>query len=139
MGEEKLSRFGVSMEESLLRGFDYYCGRHSYDNRSEAIRDLIRKALVEEEWKENRETVAALTLLYDHHVPGLTEKLNRFQHDFPGQVIAALHVHLGPHACLEVIVTRGKARQIKALADRLIAQRGVKHGALTGTTAGIFR
>jgi CopG family transcriptional regulator, nickel-responsive regulator len=137
MGEDKLSRFGISMEASLLAEFDDYCRRRRYPNRSEAIRDLIRKSLIEEEWKENRETVAALTLVYDHHVPGLTEKLTRFQHDFPGQVIAALHVHLGHHACLETIVARGKALQIKTLADRLIALRGVKHGALTGTTAKI--
>lgn len=137
MGEEKLSRFGVSMEASLLEQFDEFCRGHSYSNRSEAIRDLIRKAMVEEEWKENRETVAALTLVYDHHVPGLTEKLTGLQHDFPGQVAAALHVHLGHHACMEVIVTRGKAFEIKAFADRLIALRGVKHGALTGTTAKI--
>jgi len=137
MGEEKLGRFGVSMEESLLEQFDGYCRRRRYTNRSEAIRDLIRKSLIEEEWKENRETVAALTLVYDHHVPGLTEKLTRFQHDFPGQVIATMHVHLGHHACLEVIVARGKSQKIKGLADRLIALRGVKHGALTGTTAKI--
>jgi len=137
MGEERLSRFGVSMEEGLLEQFDGYCRGHGYSNRSEAIRDLIRKALIEEEWKENRETVAALTLVYDHHVPGLTEKLTRFQHDFPGQVVAALHVHLGRHACMEVIVLRGKANAIKAFADRLIALRGVKHGTLTGTTAKI--
>jgi CopG family nickel-responsive transcriptional regulator len=137
MGDEKLSRFGISMEESLLAQFDRYCRQHSYSNRSEAIRDLIRKALIEEEWQQNRETVAALTLVYDHHVPGLTEKLTRFQHDFPGQVIATLHVHLGHHACLETIVARGKALELKALADRLIALRGVKHGALTGTTAKI--
>jgi len=137
MEEAGLTRFGVSMEEGLLKDFDAYCRRHKYGNRSEALRDLIRKALIAEEWKDNKETAAALTLVYDHHTPGLTEKLTQYQHDFPGKVVATMHVHLGHHACLEVIVTRGKANEIKELADRLIALRGVKHGALTGTTVKI--
>lgn len=137
MEETKLRRFGVSMEESLLQQFDRYCQQHSYTNRSEAIRDLIRKALIEEEWKENRETVAALTLVYDHHVPGLAEKLTDFQHHFSGQVIASLHVHLGHRACMEVIVLKSKALTIKSFADRLIALKGIKHGTLTGTTSGV--
>ena len=133
---EELKRFGVSMESSLLDLFDRYLRDHAYTNRSEGIRDLIRRAMVEEEWAHDRETVGAITLVYDHHVPELSRKLNQFQHDFPGQVIAALHVHLDHHHCMEVIVARGKALEIKALADRLIALRGVLHGTLTGSTVG---
>ena len=134
--EGELKRFGVSMEASLLERFDEYIRVHAYTNRSEAIRDLIRRALVAEEWSEDRETVGAITIVYDHHVPELTMKINHLQHDFPGQVIASLHVHLDHQTCMEVIVARGKALEIKALSDHLIALRGVLHGSLTGATAG---
>lgn len=130
----ELSRFGVSMEPELLMIFDSYLKKHKYQNRSEAIRDLIRKSLIEEEWDHNRETVGAIILIYDHHTPGLSQRLNNIQHDFTGKVITTMHIHLDHHNCLEVIVTRGKAKLLKALANDLIAQRGVKYGTLTGAT-----
>lgn len=133
---EEIKRFGVSMESELLEQFDRYISDHAYTNRSEAIRDLIRRALVQEEWSHDRSTVGAINLVYDHHVPELSRKLNQLQHDFPGQVIASLHVHLDHHHCMEVIVARGRAHEIKSLADRLIALRGVLHGSLTGSSAG---
>jgi len=134
--ERELKRFGVSMESGLLSKFDQYIGEHGYTNRSEAIRDLVRRALVEEEWAHDRETVGAITMVYDHHVPGLTGKINRIQHSFKGRVIASMHVHLDRDHCMEVIVTRGRARQVKKLADSLISIRGVLHGTLTGSTVG---
>lgn len=133
---EKLKRFGVSMESSLLDRFDGYIRDHSYTNRSEAIRDLIRRALVDEEWAEDKETVGAVTIVYDHHVPELAMKINHLQHEFPGEVISALHVHLDHQTCMEIIVARGKALEIKALSDNLAALRGVVHGTLTGSTVG---
>ena len=133
-GSKELKRFGVSMEPELLEIFDSYLNKRKYKNRSEAIRDLIRKSLVEEEWDHNRETVGAVILIYDHHTTGLSQKLNNIQHDFPGKVITSMHIHLDHHNCLEVIVARGKAKSVKALSNDLIAQRGVKYGALTGAT-----
>jgi CopG family nickel-responsive transcriptional regulator len=133
---QEVKRFGVSMEASLLGKLDGYCKQHQYSNRSEAIRDLIRRALVQEEWKRDRETVGSLTIVYDHHLPHLSQKINSLQHDFSGKVIAAMHVHLDHHNCMEVIVMRGKASQIKSLSDSLIALRGVKFGSLTGSTMG---
>ena len=132
--KELVKRFGVSMEADLLERFDRFLKKHKYKNRSEAIRDLIRKALIEEEWDHNRETVGAITLIYDHHIPGLTQKLNHLQHNFSGKVITSMHIHLDHRHCLEVVVARGKAREVKALADSLIALRGVKYGTLTGAT-----
>jgi len=129
-----LKRFGVSMDKELLKLFDRYLSKHKYKNRSEAIRDLVRKSLVEEEWSLNRETVGAITLIYDHHTPGLSHRLNNIQHDFSGRVITSMHIHLDHHNCLEVIVARGKARVVKGLANELIAQRGVKYGNLTGAS-----
>jgi CopG family nickel-responsive transcriptional regulator len=134
--DEELKRFGVSMESGLLEKFDRYIRDHAYTNRSEAIRDMVRRAMVEEEWAHDAETVGAITIVYNHHVPELNSKLTQLQHDFPGQVIASMHVHLDHDNCMEVIVSKGKAHQIKELADRLIAIRGVLHGTLTGSTAG---
>jgi CopG family nickel-responsive transcriptional regulator len=133
---EEVKRFGVSMEAHLLKKLDAYCKGHHYSNRSEAIRDLVRKALVQEEWDHNRETVGALTIIYDHHLPHLSQKINELQHDFAGKVISSLHVHLDHDTCMEVIVMRARARQIKDLSDSLIALRGVKYGSLTGSTVG---
>jgi len=131
---EEIKRFGVSMESSLLDKFDGYLRDHAYTNRSEAIRDLIRRALVQEEWDHDRETVGAINVVYNHHTPELSMKLNQFQHDFEGEVIASMHVHLDHDNCMETIIARGRAMDIKKLADRLIAARGVLHGTLTGST-----
>jgi CopG family nickel-responsive transcriptional regulator len=131
---EQLKRFGVSMEADLLDKFDGYIRDHAYTNRSEAIRDLVRRALVREEWEHDRETVGAISIVYDHHVPELTRKINDLQHDFPGEVVASMHVHLDHDHCMEVIVARGQALEIKKLADQIIAAKGVLHGALTGST-----
>lgn len=133
----KISRFGVSLAEELLREFDRLIGRKGYASRSEAIRDLIRDYLAEEAWKAGRgPAVGTVTLVYDHHVPDLQEKLTDVQHEHAGVVVSTLHVHLERHRCLEVLVVRGKANEIRALADRLIGARGVKHGKLTLVAAG---
>jgi CopG family nickel-responsive transcriptional regulator len=133
----KTSRFGVSLAEELLREFDRLIGRKGYASRSEAIRDLIRDYLAEEAWKAGRgPAVGTVTLVYDHHVPDLQEKLTDVQHEHAGVVVSTLHVHLERHRCLEVLVVRGKANEIRALADRLIGARGVKHGKLTLVAAG---
>lgn len=133
----KTSRFGVSLAEELLREFDRLIGRKGYASRSEAIRDLIRDYLAEEAWTAGRgPAVGTVTLVYDHHVPDLQEKLTDAQHEHAGVVVSTLHVHLERHRCLEVLVVRGKANDIRALADRLIGARGVKHGKLTLVAAG---
>lgn len=121
----------------MLREFDRLIGRKGYASRSEAIRDLIRDYLAEEAWKAGRgPAVGTVTLVYDHHVPDLQEKLTDIQHTYAGVVVSTLHVHLARRRCLEVLVVRGKANEIRALADRLIGARGVKHGKLTLAAAG---
>ncbi|MBA5876422.1 MAG: nickel-responsive transcriptional regulator NikR [Nitrospira sp. CR1.2] len=131
-----LARFGVSLDEDLLAEFDRLIARRSYTNRSEAIRDLIRDSLVGQEWNENRDTVATITFVYDHHVPDLTRKLVHIQHDFQGHIMAGMHVHLDHDHCLEVLVARGKGAAIHKVADALLSVKGVKHGKLTMTTTG---
>ncbi len=132
-----LIRFGVSMEQSLLREFDSLCAEKGYANRSEAIRDMIRDLLVEKELaNENTEGVGTLTLIYNHHQRELEEKLTEYQHQHLQAIISTVHIHLTHHLCLEVMLLKGKTKDIKKIADGLIATKGVKHGKLVLTTAG---
>ena len=133
---KKLVRFGVSLDHHLLDDFDRLIAGKNYATRSEALRDLIRDNLVGQEWDENKDTVGTITLVYDHHVRDLTEKLTDIQHDYQRLILSAMHVHLDHDHCLEVLAVRGKGREIKKVADRLIATKGVKHGKLTMTTTG---
>ena len=131
-------RFGISLDEKLLANFDQLIEQKSYVNRSEAIRDLIRSALVDERLGSgDQNAVGTVTLIYDHHVRDLSDKLTEHQHAHHEQIISALHVHLDAHNCLEVLVIRGPVRDIKQIADELIGVKGVKHGKLVMTTTGI--
>lgn len=133
----KLTRFGVSLDEELLESFDALCAVKGYSNRSEAIRDLIRKALVAEEWQQaDGQGAGTLTLVYDHHKNDLARRLTQMQHDEHDIIIATLHVHLDHHNCLEVLILKGEAARVRALADKLISCKGVKHGTFSGTTTG---
>jgi CopG family nickel-responsive transcriptional regulator len=134
---EELARFGISIPKDLLEAFDEYIRRKHYANRSEAIRDLIRQRLVEEEWRESKEEVAGvITYLYDHHKRELVDKLMDIQHDYFDRIITTQHIHVDHHRCLEVILVRGKANEIKELADKVQALKGVLHLNLTLTTLG---
>ncbi|HEX5551570.1 MAG TPA: nickel-responsive transcriptional regulator NikR [Nitrospira sp.] len=132
----KLVRFGVSLDDRLLKEFDRHIQRRRYTNRSEALRDLIRNNLVGQEWDENKPTIGTITFVYDHHVRDLTAKLTDIQHDYPGQVLSGMHVHLDHDHCLEVLVVRGKGSQIRQVADAILSVKGVKHGKLAMTTTG---
>jgi len=125
------------MDSRLLKQFDKYINQKGYANRSEAIRDLIRSNLVEEEWKVGKgETVGTITIIYNHHKRELTDTLTNIQHKYHASMISTMHVHLDSHNCLEVLVVKGKAREIKIVADRLIGTKGVIHGKLTTATLG---
>ncbi|WP_027716714.1 nickel-responsive transcriptional regulator NikR [Desulfuromonas sp. TF] len=133
----ELTRFGISIDDRLLKRFDALIAEKGYGNRSEAIRDLIRGALVEEQWaREDEETVGTVTLVYDHHTRDLSDKLTEQQHSHHDAIVSALHVHLDAHNCLEVVVVRGKAGEVRRLADELIGTKGVKHGKLVMSTTG---
>ena len=130
-------RFGVSLDRVLLDRFDGLIGKKGYASRSEALRDLIRDSLVTEEWESfTTKTVGTITLVYSHDTRELTDNLTDLQHHYHNSIISAMHIHLDEHNCLEVIILKGKAKDIKAIADRLIGTKGVKHGKLTVTTTG---
>lgn len=135
--KNKLIRFGVSMEQGLLAEFDSLCATKGYENRSEAIRDMIRNLLIENKLRdENAEGVGTLTLVYNHHQRELEEKLTEYQHHHMNAIISTVHIHLTHHLCLEVLLLRGKAKEIKQVADGLIATKGVQHGRLVMTAVG---
>ena len=132
----ELVRFGVSIEEELLKKFDQEIEKKGYASRSEAIRDLIRDQMVSEEWETDQETVGTITIVYDHHTRDLSANLTHLQHSFKGDIKSVLHIHLDHHNCLEVLVVQGKGLLLKQFADQLVSIRGVKHGKLTMTTTG---
>src|SRR5512132_184894 len=133
-----LSRIGVAIDSELLEKFDRLIAQRGYTNRSEAFRDLIRGELVEKAWEApEREVVGTVTLVYDHHVRLLSEKLTDIQHDFHRAILSTLHVHLDHDHCLEVLVVRGKSADVRKVADTLISTKGVKHGQLTITSSGV--
>jgi len=132
-----LSRIGVAIDSELLDKFDRLIAARGYTNRSEAFRDLIRDELVEKTWESpDSQVVGTVTLVYDHHVRMLNEKLTDIQHDYYHSILSTLHVHLDHDHCLEVLVVRGKSKEVRKVADVLISTKGVKHGRLTTTTTG---
>ncbi len=132
----ELSRIGVAIDDALLEQFDNLIATRGYTNRSEAFRDLIRNELVQETWQASeREVFGTVTLVYDHHVRQLADKLTVLQHAHFANIMANMHVHLDHHNCLEVILIRGKSKEVQTIANALIAMKGVKHGRLTATAA----
>src|SRR5689334_16032682 len=132
-----LSRIGVAIDTDLLDKFDSLIAQRGYSNRSEAFRDLIRDELVERTWElPDSPVVGTVTLVYDHHVRLLSDKLTDIQHNYHKSILSTLHVHLDHDNCLEVLVVRGKSAEVRRVADVLISTKGVKHGRLTITTSG---
>lgn len=132
---DKLVRFGISMEESLLHEFDHLIEEKGYSNRSEAIRDIVRDKLVEESIQNPSAFVfGALVFLYDHHKRELEKSLTDIQHSHFENIVSTTHVHVDHAHCLEVILLKGKASTLKSLADKILSFKGVKHGKLTLTS-----
>jgi len=125
------------MSKKLLVDFDHLIAEKGYKNRSEAIRKLIREKLVQKEWELSKEEiVATITMVYSHEVRELTERLTEMQHKYYKQIISAMHIHLDEHNCLEMLAIRGRADEVKKIADRLLSTKGIKHGQLTTTSTG---
>lgn len=132
----KIYRFGVSLEKKLLVDFDKLIKEKKYRNRSEAIRDLIRKDLVKQEWQGNEVVIATVTMVYDHHRHGLDHKVTHFQHDYIKEILTTQHIHLDGDNCLEVIVAKGKPQRIREIAEILESLKGVKHCSVSMATTG---
>jgi CopG family nickel-responsive transcriptional regulator len=131
-----VTRFSISIESELLRRFLKLAKKHGWNNRSEALRNLMRDALVRDEWEGDTEIVGTITIVYDHHKRELTDRLTSIQHDHHESVLAATHIHLDHDNCLEMIAIKGTASEVQKIADELINTRGVKHGKVSATTTG---
>ena len=129
-----LSRIGIALDSDLLRRFDDSIARRGYTNRSEAFRDLIRDRLVGEQTaRPDATVVGTVTLIYDHHAHGVTEKLTEIQHEHHQLIVSTSHAHLDHDSCLEVLIVHGKSSLVEQLADRIIGLKGVQHGRLVMT------
>ncbi|MDR1082515.1 MAG: nickel-responsive transcriptional regulator NikR [Coriobacteriales bacterium] len=136
----ELVRFSVAIPDDLLMQFDNLVARRGLaKNRSEVIRDLIRDALVDEEWDDPvQEIVGTLSIVFNHHASDLQNKLDQIQHAHHKKIISTMHIHLDAHNCLEVIVLRGRSDEVRAIAESILGVKGVKHGHLTATTTGRY-
>lgn len=130
--DSTLKRFGVSMEGSLLRNFDLLVKQKGYENRSEAVRDLVRDAIIQQSWDSNEKIVAgSILLFYNHHQRNLLDEMINIQHSVHDLIIATTHFHLDHESCLELIVVKGKVKDIQKLSDKLISLKGVSYGKFT--------
>jgi len=137
MKEKSLCRFSVSMKKDLADQLDEMAQAKGYANRSQAIAAAVRDSLVEHYGQKGAHEIAGtVTLVYDHHKRNIQSLLTDIQHDHGDLIIAALHVHLDHHNCMEVLAVRGRADAVQKMADKLVAAKGVKHGRLTVTTTG---
>ncbi len=132
----ELVRFGVSLEKSLLDRFDLLIREKQYTNRSEALRDLIRRELVQREWQGGSDVAGAITLIYDHHKRDVMSRVTDTQHAFQEAIISTQHIHLDHHNCLEIVAARGKAEEVRKLADALRSIKGVRHATLSMSSTG---
>ena len=134
--QNNIVRFGISLEKILLDKFDSFIKGGEYTNRSEAIRDLIREALVKEEWRENKEVTGAVILVYNHHKRELVNLLMDIQHDYHSNILSTQHLHLDHNNCLEIIAIKGQSKQIEGLFGKLKASKGVKYANFAAATTG---
>lgn len=132
--KEALVRFGISMPQSLIEQFDAMISSQGYHNRSEAIRDLVRKALIEPAQLHGHEQAAGtIVMVYDHHISDLPIVLTELQHEYHHEINSTLHIHLNAHQCLEVIVVRGVVNKLRDLTQRIRVQKGVMYAELSVT------
>lgn len=132
----KVTRVTVSIDEPLLEQFEQFIKDNGFPSRSEGIKSIMRKALVEDEWQNDTEVAAAVTIVYDHHKSNIMQRLTEIQHDFGDMVVCTQHVHLDHHNCMEVLILKGQSQQIKSFYNALKSVKGLKHSSLSASTTG---
>ena len=128
-----VTRFGVSLESELLEALDNYVKDNNFPNRSQAIRQLIERNLVEKKWQCNHQVAGAITLVYDRHKRDLGQRITDIQHDYSTEILAVLHFHLSHETDMELVAVRGQAHRLTELSDKLISLKGIRHGKLVMT------
>jgi CopG family nickel-responsive transcriptional regulator len=130
-----LARFGVSLDEEILKELDGYVIENNFPNRSQAIRHLVEKNIVEKKWQCNHIVAGAIVLLFDHHKGDVMNKAGDIQHEFFDVILSAQHFHLNHSSCLEIIAVKGTANRLTELSDKLIGIKGIIHGKLVMSKA----
>jgi len=133
-----VSRFGVSLETELLEALDKYVSENNFPNRSQAIRQLIERNLVEKKWQCNHQVAGAITLVYDHHKRDLHVKIDDIKHAYFKEILAVQHFHLSPEISMEIIAVKGEAYRLTKLSDELISLKGLRHGKLVMTRSDVM-
>lgn len=123
-------RFSVSLEEELLKELDQFAIDNSFANRSQALRHLIEKNIVEKKWHCNNMVAGAIIMIYDHHKKDISSRSNDIQHNYFDVILSSQHYHLSHDICLEIIAVKGFANKLTELSDKLISIKGIKHGKL---------
>lgn len=132
---DKITRKGIAFEPKELKDFDLLIKKKGYNNRSEALRDLIRKELNEQNIRDPEKIVkASLTMVFDHHKHDLQHELTHKQHDNAKLIRSTIHVHIDEDNCMEVLILDGKVKEIKKFADSMLATKGVMNGRLVMTS-----
>lgn len=126
-------RFGVSLEDTLLKSLDNFTRKNGFPNRSQAIRYLINEYIVDEKWDGDQEVAGNISIVYNHHKRNLLNKLNDIQHDYHDVILSNLHFHIDHNNCMEIIAVKGKADILRELSEKIITCKGIKHGRLTTT------
>ena len=128
-----VTRFGVSLEHELLEALDNYVEENNFPNRSQAIRQLIERNLVERKWQCNHQVAGAITLVYGHHRRDIGKRITDIQHDYLKEILAVQHFHLSHETCMEIIAVKGQAYRLTELSDKVISLKGIRHGKLVMT------
>ena len=131
-----ITRISISVEEELLNQFDLYSAEQGYPTRSEAVKAVIRDALVLQQWEKGSDVAGAVSVVYDHHKPGIVQKILSVQHDWGDIILCSQHVHLDHDNCMEIIAVRGRGERIKDFLSSLRTIKGLKHSVLTMSTTG---
>jgi len=131
-----ITRISISVEEELLDQFDLYSAEQGYPTRSEAVKAVIRDALVHKQWEKGADVAGAVSVVYDHHKLGIVQKILSVQHDWGDVILCSQHVHLDHDNCMEIIAVRGRGERIKNFLARLRTIKGLKHSVLTMSTTG---
>ena len=130
-----LARFGVSLDEDILKALDEFVIENKLPNRSQAIRHLVERNLVEKKWQCNQIVAGAIVMLYDHHKGDVTIKSNDIQHEYFDVILSSQHFHLSHENCIEIVAVKGSANRLTELSDKLIGIRGIIHGKLVMSRA----
>jgi CopG family nickel-responsive transcriptional regulator len=129
-----IERVGVAFEPELLRDFDLLIRGKGYASRSEAVRDLVRRSIADAAVKDdNAGVIGTLTIIYDNDAHGVIDRLLDLQHHHSAEIMTTVHIHVDERACLEVLIVRGRSREVRALADRITAIKGIRNGELVVT------